>query len=269
MIRRCKNNCISVQAHTLIAKIARVFSAPALAALLVLPANSIAGPVPLSDSDLDAVSAGFVELTVDAVADATGPNPDAIAFTNVDIQTSEADENGDIFTVATGDGIARARGETVFTAVGYQLDTDETIVSFDLRESLRNSEFDNKKGKSKNKNRKNSNKNKSGKKNNKRKNGKKSDGKNNNRKSNNKKKNSNNKKKKNSNNKKNSNKKKNRDNNKGKKYNRKKHDRGSKPESIPGSNSITQTQKLKIRVVTVRNINTPSAPTMMPVVDQL
>ena len=55
--------------------------------------SAFANPLKLSDATLDSISAGFVNITVDAVALADGKNPLAETFTSVVKTVSEPDEN--------------------------------------------------------------------------------------------------------------------------------------------------------------------------------
>lgn len=95
----------------------------------------VAGPLLLSNTQLDTISAGYVNLRGDATAHATGDI--AIANINVDVAqliTHDADQSL-TYTVSTITVKAAAIGETVDTAVSAAFDTNEKIVSLDVSHS--------------------------------------------------------------------------------------------------------------------------------------
>ncbi len=98
--------------------------------------SAFANPLRLSDATLDSISAGFVNITVDAVALADGKKPLAETFTSVNKTVSEPDENGYIYTVSIAEADAFARGSSVSTSVAAGFETDEEIVSLDFGHSL-------------------------------------------------------------------------------------------------------------------------------------
>ena len=121
--------------------------------------SAFANPLKLSDATLDSISAGFVNITVDAVALADGKNPLAETFTSVVKTVSEPDENGYIYAVSIAEADAFARGSSVFTSVAAGFETDEEIVSLDFGHSLEtNIVGANRSGKAKNKQKKTSRK---------------------------------------------------------------------------------------------------------------
>lgn len=91
-----------------------------------------AAPVLLSNAELDRISGGYVELEVNALAIAKGPNSVARFSANVEQVIGEAQEDNYIYTTTTGLAEAFAKGRKVYTEVGYFFQTDEEILSFDV-----------------------------------------------------------------------------------------------------------------------------------------
>ena len=97
------------------------------------------GPLPLTDAQLDSVSAGYVALGIAATAEALGPHSIALTFAGTELQVG-GDDVGDlvddvgefVYTEASGIGYAYARGDTVYTEVVVHFDTDEQILSSDI-----------------------------------------------------------------------------------------------------------------------------------------
>ena len=96
-----------------------------------------AEPIPLTNNTLDQISAGTVELSVNAIAQGEGYRAQNIAITNVKIEEQPDNGSGFIYTVSTGEALAYSRGEQISTEVGYSLTvTDEKIVSFSLEQTF-------------------------------------------------------------------------------------------------------------------------------------
>ena len=199
-------------------------------------------PLRLSTQQLDNISAGLLEISVEAAALAEGVNPVTDTQTFTSVVVGEPEDDGYTYTTGDGYGIAYAKGESVYTATDAGFYTDEEIVSFEFGTSLETSVVAEKKGK---KHKKNKNKNKKNKHSNKKKN--------NNKKGKNKK----SKKKKHSKNK--HNKKEKNKNKKGKKKKHQKKGKHGKKQPV-----VEQTQTVRIRVVT----RAPSQP-MHAVVDTM
>ena len=112
----------------------------AIAAFSLLTANSAqAGPQKLSLTELDTISAGYVNIYADATAEADGIDAVAVIDTLTTQVISEPDENGYVYTDSVGIANALAEGQTVYTAVNVGFDTDEEIVSFEFAHSLETS----------------------------------------------------------------------------------------------------------------------------------
>lgn len=92
-------------------------------------------PIKLTDSQLDTINAGFVELTITANASAFGSDVVSLAVANTNTRSNKGGQ-----TVATGSGISTAIGDIVFTETGYILNTDENILSLKTIQRLQNSE---------------------------------------------------------------------------------------------------------------------------------
>lgn len=109
---------------------------------LALSLAAHSAPIQLDDSQLDGVSAGFVELTLTSNAAASGTGAVTITVTDVNIQSSKPRRNrrGRTRTVSTGTATAEAIGEMVLTETGYQLVTDEQLQSLRLVQRIHNSE---------------------------------------------------------------------------------------------------------------------------------
>jgi hypothetical protein len=112
-----------------------------------------AAPFTLSDDVLDLVSAGYVELEVNANAAARGPKATARFSTDVEQTISEAQADNHIYTTTTGKADAFAKGKKVKTEVGYFVKTDEEILSFEVAHQIKSSKK-NKRKKKAGKNRK-------------------------------------------------------------------------------------------------------------------
>lgn len=91
-----------------------------------------AAPVPLSNAELDRVSAGYVDLEVQAKAIATGPNAVSRFSANVEQVIGDAQADNYIYTTTTGLAEAFAKGRRVYTEVGYFFQTDEEVLSFEV-----------------------------------------------------------------------------------------------------------------------------------------
>lgn len=89
-------------------------------------------PLTLTAAQLDAVSAGYVALGIEATAEASGPNPIAVTFTDTGVQVGSEGVDGFVYTEADGIGYAYARGETAHTDIAVYFDTDEQVVSSDF-----------------------------------------------------------------------------------------------------------------------------------------
>lgn len=89
----------------------------------------------LDNRQLDAISAGYVELTVTASSFAAGTDVVALAYASTDIRSNR---NGR--TVARGSAISTAIGEIISTETGYTLNTDENIISLRAIQRISNSE---------------------------------------------------------------------------------------------------------------------------------
>jgi len=95
-----------------------------------------AAPVLLDNAELDRISAGYVDLEVNAKATATGRNAVSRFSANVEQTISEVQPDGYIYTTTTGLANAYARGKVVSTEVGYFLQTDEEILSFSVLQNF-------------------------------------------------------------------------------------------------------------------------------------
>ncbi len=106
--------------------------------------NALSAPLPLTDSELDSISAGYVKLTMTSAATASGANALTITITDVNIESRNGrngrKNNGRVRTVATGSATAEAIGDMVFTETGYILDTDEQLRSLRAVQTIQNSD---------------------------------------------------------------------------------------------------------------------------------
>ena len=98
-----------------------------------------ATPLPLSDNELDSISAGYVLLTLTSNATATGEDTVTIAVTDSSVN-SRRGPRGRTRTVSRGSSLSQAIGDVVSTETGYSLDTDEQILSANIVQRIRNSE---------------------------------------------------------------------------------------------------------------------------------
>lgn len=189
-------------------------------------------PLRLSTQQLDNISAGLLEISVDAAALAEGANPVTDTQTFTSVVVGEPEDDGYTYTTGDGYGLAYAKGESVYTATDAGFYTDEEIVSFEFGSSLETRVVAENKGKkhkkNKNKHKKNKNNKSSKKKHKNNKNNKKGKNKKSNKKKQSKKKNNKKGKK-----------------NKGKKKKHQKKGKHGKKQPV-----IEQTQTVRIRVVT-------------------
>ena len=120
-------NCAQSMFSSLVKKTTLTLS---IAAFSFLSVNSAqAGPQKLSLTELDTISAGYVDIYADAAAEADGIDAVAVIDTLTTQVISEPDEDGYIYTDSVGIANALAEGQTVYTAVNVGFDTDEEIVS--------------------------------------------------------------------------------------------------------------------------------------------
>lgn len=96
---------------------------------------AVAGPLLLNNTQLDTISAGYVNLRGDAKAHATGD----IAIANIYVDVAQLIKHHEVdnltYTVSTITVKAAAIGETVDTMVSAGFDTNEKIVSLDVSHS--------------------------------------------------------------------------------------------------------------------------------------
>lgn len=92
-------------------------------------------PVKLSDTQLDNVTAGFVEFTITANSFAAGSDVVVISHTSANLRS-----NGNGRTFVRGSAISTAIGDIVLTEAGYSLNTDENIISLRAVQRISNSE---------------------------------------------------------------------------------------------------------------------------------
>ncbi len=112
------------------------YVAASLFALLGGAAVAENSRIKLTDGQLDAISAGTVELTITANTFAAGSDGVvALAYTNSDIRSNRRGR-----TIARGSALSTAIGEIVSTETGYILNTDENIISLRAMQRIRNSE---------------------------------------------------------------------------------------------------------------------------------
>ena len=101
---------------------------------VVISRAAIAEPILLSETEMDSVSAGYVSLHGNALAHATGEHVSAAAI-NVDITQQKVVniEEGIGYTLSTVTANASALGEKVNTSVAAGFETNEQILSLDIK----------------------------------------------------------------------------------------------------------------------------------------
>jgi len=102
--------------------------------VLVTSAALSAEPLPLSNEQLDRVTAGF--LAINVAADAQAVSELASTFTNTvtstNISVGQPQEDGYIYTTGNGTAAATAIGQAGYTAVGGNYDTNQEVVHVEV-----------------------------------------------------------------------------------------------------------------------------------------
>lgn len=106
-----------------------------LCALCIAPLSPFASPgahgaepAVLDDAELDSVSAGYLEIGIQAEAIAAGLTPVAITATRTEVHAGIERGRRYLYSIAKAWALAYAAGDEVFTRIDAFFDTDEELV---------------------------------------------------------------------------------------------------------------------------------------------
>jgi len=107
-------------------KISRIIAL--VVTLVPLIAHADQKKIPLSLVQLDTVSAGYLEIKTDALAQAAGKNTSTETITDAKVKVGKQRKSGYTYSKGKGYAYASASGEIVYTDVSAGFSTDEEIV---------------------------------------------------------------------------------------------------------------------------------------------